>query len=473
MPNLNTLNPPSFEGFFWMSDTPDIKWPGNFFCDEDGHLQLDILYKDSMALLFNPNQFDGEHRIIGLTKDGEAITFENCLLINQSFSIPGIAKISFVVQIAIIGCSFEKDEPIRFNEISMYSEGVDRWLQLAPIKVENPFIDKQNSNEKELKIRFAPPQPIEWSLENNIKMRITSSWTGPAMDTFHEAKITAKSWLSFTYPEEMSLEKILNVPNRFYNLISFIVDETISPNEIVVHSDKLKQENYKIPIKIFYQPIINPLPKSSYINLRFSLFAFKDVRDHFGEIFSRWLNSSEKYAPSFNLFFSLTSRRSLYLENRFLMIVQALESLHRLSSDESAFPLEDYKNLTDILESSLKGSPKIYREWLRSKLQYGNEPSLRKRLKSLTNGFEDCLGDSKKISCLINLAVNTRNYLTHFDVSLKKKAAQREELHELYSWLEILLQLHMATFLGFSKDEAIDLFRKSETFKRKLDQIYT
>lgn len=78
-----------------------------------------------------------------------------------------------------------------------------------------------------------------------------------------------------------------------------------------------------------------------------------------------------------------------------------------------------------------------------AKLKYGNEPSLRQRLKSLCGGLEPIYGSAKAIKALISKIVTTRNYLTHYDHELKSDAAQGRALYRLIIAMEILFQLQL------------------------------
>ena len=149
------------------------------------------------------------------------------------------------------------------------------------------------------------------------------------------------------------------------------------------------------------------------------------------------------------------------------MLAQALESLHRHSSTETTFSPDDYAQLCTLLEQA---TPERFREWLDQRLRYANELSLRKRLKLLFESFQVVYGDTNKIAGLIARVVDTRNYLTHFDASLRQRAARGVELWRLCLSLETLFQLHMATMAGLSEDQAIDLSGRSQSFRRKLGE---
>ena len=71
------------------------------------------------------------------------------------------------------------------------------------------------------------------------------------------------------------------------------------------------------------------------------------------------------------------------------------------------------------------------------------------------------IGTHDKIKKLIEDIVNTRNYLTHYDVRLKNKALRGLKLVNINEKLEGLLELSFLKELDFSKEEINTIFKKS------------
>lgn len=444
---MNHLAPPAFQGYFWLPGNADTKIPGRFYCTEDDTLQLDVFGTFSGASI-ELDQVEVS-RILGISEKGKLVTLENCLYRRRNFNFPGLAISSIHVNLALVGCHFDMDEPVCFDEIVCHSEAINDWLEFAPIEA-----SLTTSTPPQASIFFSPPVRLEWSISNGVKMKMRSSWTAPAGNKHREARITQQTWVGFEFPQPTPLNDLLSVVNRFGNFVSFVVDQTLPLNAIEAYSNNLVEEIGDIkrlaPIQVFYTPDSRASPDLSRIAPPFPLFSFRYVRERFGEIISRWLDNYDRFDSSFNLYFATKTGRDLYLDNRFLMLAQALESLHRHSSSETAFSAEDYSTLCGLLQ---KAVPDIFEEWLQLKLEYGNEPSLRNRLKTLFKRFDPIYGDSKKIKNLISRIVNTRNYLTHYNASLSQQSAKGKELYKLCLSLETLFQLHMATLCGLSVDE--------------------
>ena len=110
----------------------------------------------------------------------------------------------------------------------------------------------------------------------------------------------------------------------------------------------------------------------------------------------------------------------MYLENQFLNLVQAIESYHRRQIKNHVLPKDEHKNRLEIVLDSVPGE---YKEWLKDKLQHSNEPTLKERLielfESIPEIINELIKDKEAFATQIN---NARNYFTHHDESLKKKA---------------------------------------------------
>jgi ApeA N-terminal domain 1 len=123
----------------------------------------------------------------------------------------------------------------------------------------------------------------------------------------------------------------------------------------------------------------------------------------------------------------------MYLEQRFLNMVQAAESYHRRRRSNEVLPKSEHRERVQRIVST---APEGDRSWLKEQLTYSNEPRLRDWLADLVALTEPVMmpliGDVHKF---VRLVTNTRNYHTHYDRRLLSKSAQGPDLYELTSQL--------------------------------------
>ena len=112
-----------------------------------------------------------------------------------------------------------------------------------------------------------------------------------------------------------------------------------------------------------------------------------------------------------------------------------------------------------IRDSLLSQCPPNRRGWLKARLIYDNELSLRQRLKRLIVPFRRWFGNIRNREAFVGKVVDMRNYLTHYDQSLVDSAANRQELFELCEKLDGLVQLNLLKNVGFQDDDIESIVR--------------
>ena len=148
-----------------------------------------------------------------------------------------------------------------------------------------------------------------------------------------------------------------------------------------------------------------------------------------------------------------------YLEYQFLSYSQALESYLRKNEKypDNYMEIDDYENIknqmNDFIGELIKNDD--HKNSLKNKIKFGNEISLRKRLKELTNDLKNYKSINKIIdgnkNNFISEVVDARNYYTHYDDSSNFKK-NNEKLRILTFKLKILIELIILKELEFDKE---------------------
>jgi len=134
--------------------------------------------------------------------------------------------------------------------------------------------------------------------------------------------------------------------------------------------------------------------------------------------------------------------------------MQAIETLHRRTSDATDVPPEDHERR---LEEILHATPDEYRDWLSTRLEHSNELVLRKRLEDVLGRCPKVVTKLVKKRTFIHRVREGRNYLTHFDPSLEQTAPMGSDLYRLTVQLQALVEMSVLLELGFACEE-IDAF---------------
>ena len=135
---------------------------------------------------------------------------------------------------------------------------------------------------------------------------------------------------------------------------------------------------------------------------------------------TRWFRKWPRLEPLCNIYLGVLYGKELYMENRFLGMVQILETYHRRFiggqyQSKEEFEKFVYPKLVDAIPDDINCE---YRKSLKGKISFGHEYSLRKRLRDLIQKVpetikEELFGDASRAeSRFVDKVVATRNYLT-------------------------------------------------------------
>ena len=412
-------------GCFWRPSEPDRKLPGTLSISDGGHIELEVIGRFGGRIEVSLNaDLNPIERIVGhIEKDG-FVTLDDCYYKTLPLSLMGdISKSLIHVGKVFIGVRYDEGENPVFNTLTFSVEGIDEWVGISGISVEHHF------EERTATISYQPPEDISLDLDNGMRLLITFHWTLPGAPIIKEARISQKTYFQLVSEEERELKEFTSVVHKITNFLCFATDQIVSLDDMEATSDNLRQDfgegrTKKVSISIYYSslPYSKDEPK---IRQHDMLFGFGKIQSDVQEKIKNWMEAYEKVAPALDLYFLAKMGAQPSWEARFLALAQGLEVYHRRTSTEKRMDDTEFEELVKNLTDQC---PEEYRKWLGDKLNYGNEVSLRKRLRSIIKPFKDVMGNRTKRDKLIDRIVNTRNYLTHYDLSLESKAAKDEEL---------------------------------------------
>ena len=451
-------------GYFWLPGKEEEKIPGILSIIDGGKIELEIvgLFDNNIDAL---NGDDNLSRIIGHVEKDGLVTLENCFYIKKNFPFGGISKSKVLVHQVLSGAAWDKDEKVTFNTLSFSVDCLDEWIGISGINVDNDW-DKRTAT-----ISYAPPESISFSLDNGMELKLCFAYTLPGFPILKEAKITQRAYFEISSSSLRELSEFTALAYKITNLMCFAMDETVSIKTLSAKSSEIMREvgdnQYPEAIKIYYQsiPYTEKEPSRSLHDM---LFTFATIKSNAKEIFNNWINAYEYLSPALGLYFSTKTGAQKYLDGKFLALAQGLETYHRRTSDETLMEPKEFEILVNTI---LEGCPEARVEWLKGRLIHGNEMNLGKRLKKIIEPFKKHLGTSKYRSKLLREIVDTRNYLTHYNASLRGKAANGRDLRILCLKMELIFNLHFLKVVGLTDDEVENVVEKCRPLKRKINEI--
>ena len=280
-----------------------------------------------------------------------------------------------------------------------------------------------------------------------------------------EATIKQETEIKIETSEDKSFEDYRRIMYHIQNFLTLGITEPVYPLAIAgltgVNKEMIEDKVHYPPVEIFYR--LSDIPKSHKPLHPFDmLFTFKDISNSFESFLRNWFEKEDLLEPVYNLYFGTLYNPRMYLEHRFLSLIQAIESFHQRTYGGEYSSDEDYKVVYDALVNSIpEGVRSGLKDRLKEYLKYGNEFSLRKRLKEIFDKNQEILdGHIGNKKAFIEKVVDTRNYQTHHDEELKERAASGEDLYRLIQKLKMLLEICLLTELGFTSEKIKALFFK-------------
>ena len=303
------------------------------------------------------------------------------------------------------------------------------------------------------------------AVELKFAFELTHSGFSPLIT---EAVVNQNAFVSLESTEPQAVDYFYPLAFRLCNLISFAVDQDVSMHSITGYVDQETVDDQKQRKPVWVYTLSAPRnARKPTIRPHNALFRYPNVADRLGDVMTRWFESYERFGPAFDLYFASRTETSVFLEAKVLWIAQALEALHRRSSQETAMSEDEFKSLIELVSQSC---PEDRRQWLELKLRYANELTFRRRVQELVEPFKRWFGSSKKRSKFISRVIDTRNYLTHFDKeTTKNRAVGVEELFALHEKMEALFQLHLLRQVGLDDSSIASLATENPRLRRKLN----
>ena len=449
-------------GYFWLPEQQENKIPGVLTIKNGGDIELEVvgLFDESIKAL---NGDDDLSRIIGYVEKDDLVTLDNCFYTKKNISFGTISKSKILVTRVLSGVAYDKNEEVTFNSLSFSVDCMDEWVGISGINVQSDW-DKRTAT-----ISYKPPENIDFSLNDGMKLEICFAYTLPWFPNTTEAKITQRAYFKLSSETLKPLQDLIEIIYKLTNFMCFAIDTTVTLKKLKATSMERQEEtsegkSYPVPIYIYYSsiPYSEKVPQKKGHQM---LFNYDSIKTNAQSIFNNWLNAYEILSPALNLYFSTKIGAQKYLDGKFLALVQGLETYHRKTSDEKLMDEREFKLLVNTVK---KSCPDKNMDWLEGRLIHGNEINLGKRLKKIIEPFKEHLGTSKERSKLLRKIVDTRNYLTHYSEELKDKSAEGRELWLLCQKMEVIFQLHFLKVLGFNDDGIKNVIENCYPLKNKI-----
>ena len=454
------------DGQFWLPSSPENQVNGTLSISDGGDITLELTqsFGPSIKAQLGPTHPDSLNPILGHVEKDGYVMIDRCNRTKKGPSIIHgrlIAPEVIRANRAFIGFQYEEDTSLRFNTFSFSVEGIDEWVGISGIEVDTRFEDSATT------ILYNRPEDISFNLKDDMQLLITYAWTPPGFPSSKRAEVSQKTFFKLISKDPCEVDAFISIAQKITAFLCFVMNEIVCLDSMSATSDNLHEtlpdgRTALIPVEI-YCPSWPYAKNEPAIDEWDMLFKYEDRQNRVESIINRWIDNYELIAPALDLYFLAKAGTLPTLNMQFLALAQALEAFHLRTSDEKHMNKAECK---EICKKMIEACPEEHRDWFRPKLQRANELTLQNRIEKMIEPF-DCLIDDARRPQLIKHIKNTRNYLTHHDPKLEKKAAKGVLLQFLCLKMNALFRLQFLRLIGFNEQEIIEIVDKCTYLKRE------
>ena len=467
-----------FPGVWWIPTDPEKT---KFY----GPLRFDSKNGGKLSLTFDE---DGKtHEIIGSRAsqgipivhglmDGRKVTLIECHKTIPSWQSRDLARNAYTQTVSIwtdtvfVGAHFESLHAAKFNWMSVSFTHLDNWLGIERL-------DHDDDGKPYMK----PFEPMVVHISNDLKIvfcRALYEEIGGRHSPYPEVLIAeiqsnvGMPYISYDLeeePEKKSFRSYIELYLRdFMNLVT---GEPNYPFNIVAPSP---YENRQL-VKIY-----NRIPGYDPDAIRRVEWSFTIPYNFFQPRFPRhlktWMERAEALRSACELYFKRYYLSNIDIETQFTFLIQAIEAYHRRISGDTYLDCDDYSQLEEMLCKEIEKIAKTseIESWAKSEInpenvnslkqsllnsvKYGNEYSLRRRLKDIRKGIlqdnlilvDELLENHIEF---INKAIETRNFLAHQLAERSENVLGPSEFPDYLRKLRKLLRLCFLVEMGLPPEE--------------------
>lgn len=198
------------------------------------------------------------------------------------------------------------------------------------------------------------------------------------------------------------------------------------------------------------------------------LFTLNELDGRVTDVFGAWLIHGDALQSARRLYMAGVYGRG-FLETKFITLSQAAEALHRAVYPNSLY-LDDVEYRAHILPQLLAGIPTTlgadHRLSLKKRLEFGNEISLRGRLKTLCDKHAAAMGAvTGKVRPWVDAIVDCRNHLTHNPIG-RSRSVTPDDLLKYNYVLKLLLECEFLSVMTFDEHEIETVVTRCQRYQQ-------
>lgn len=438
--NLFLGEPFDITGHWWLPSAPDKTVIGTLRYSAQESL-LDLMGNFDEGAEGQPSSGEKVETIHGISSGGLKVSLLRNFVSHRSHLFGTSIRTIAYSPIHILAGAHVTEQST-FRSLEFYPDALNEFVLRNNFKADWP---RAEDDAILVSVEHAKPKEYPFDLKARDAIVTLKARSGISPGRAH-ASITVEEFFDIEPKTPQTLDWFVQQMWRLCYLLRLLTNMPVMPRQAlmgVADSHEYASLLYR------YHP-----SDREFHDAHDMLFRMSDVQENFGAILEKWFSADESLVTAVHLFMHGQSTTSDSV-GRFLTLSQALETFSRAKGHAEYLSEAEWKPLRDRLIAAIPSEvAPDHRDSLRSRIKYGYEYALHKRLTLLL----DSLGEkAKAITCsnpskFVSGLKDTRNYLTHYTEELKSLALQGAELHWASDRMLMLLRFLLLKEIGIDED---------------------
>jgi hypothetical protein len=459
----------SFEttGRWYLPESPDRAIAGNLRYSPNGtELDLQEPFNPIRGVLRTSDKPQQYPIIHGTTRGGEAVTLLSAQRAGGTFNMGsgGFGETERVFTVwSVIGAHLPTG--FFFPKVTFRIPGLQIWLSRQTI--ESSLQRDETTRETTLTYRVHGWNEERFRID---QIDATVGWgtsRRSTTDPFTSISVTVSGWLTIEPDEPKLIEWYIDQQSKVATMLAFLAGTPMSPDLIEASID---DSSHRVSVMVALRDAKYCLYKSQ---LDFFMPRSAMEADLF-DVLNKWFTVYEKVDKPSQLALSVLGSEKLWLHVEFLSLIQALEGFHRGLIDGSYMPESAYESVKKALGDAIPPAVgEDHKSALQSRIRYGNQYSLQKRLGELA----DRLGEPIRLMIFGQLGkvprkwVDTRNFYTHWDEALSANTLDGAGMYYAIVRMRHFLRALYLDLMGISQTAILASLQNTSDSSQHLIQL--
>lgn len=439
---------------------------GRLCFDPDDGISLQLLDQVSLAETLTRAQVHFPS-VLGQLVNGPRVTLVDATVANTNFGAGGFADVRIIANQLLVGIHLSDPAVRSFDEVRVALTGLNEWFGVSPVTWSLEELPPPETGRKAtVTCRHLPRfafSPVSGGPSLESEQVIS-----PSIHLPHRGSIANQFELCLRPRAPFGLEQCVFELFRLQALMSILCGHQVYYKHARLFLHGVEGADRQRNVVTYMQRFARPTKEAKKFRVDEVLLPLPLIRESLPSLWCTWTERYEQYRSAVELFTSTEMFGGQLLNFQLLAIMQALETFHRNRFGGTYAEEEDYQRIAGVLAAAIPATTAAdLRSALKAKLKYGNEYSLRKRLRLLADGLPGRASGGvgalihPSLGEFLSRSVDTRNYLTHYTAELETVAFRDADLYwatRLLRWFFVAVLLND---MGLPEDQLVDALTRA------------